>query len=422
MFKICAQSYQVQQVRHPRSRCNTTYELISTRTATKPTHHNMTLKLKLSSRRDKAANAAVAEAETQAQADQPTNIFAIVSGAFQEVVSMAEDMHTIIVADEDALKKKREEEEAMKAAKAKQVSVFRTISTKRSSSRKKQIHPSKGKEEKANAKQPSSSKTKEIEVGKNKQPTSTNIEAKPVGFLRTISMKRSASRKKQINPSKEEIANTEQPSSSNTEVIRVVKNEQPNMETKESTVEEITEEPSSSEVDVTENPDNLAKLTVKLDQKEKQLVKLKQQLSKAEGEAAEAKQIISDLSEKYSSYLYGDNDQSQLDQRDKYDLNQRDELAYKVLSVGNDWLAEDTKQRITDLSANYVYDDDDRSQSDHDDRSQSDDEDHQSESDDEDQSQSQSDSDDDEGYDASEPTFEFSSKSMMYLSGIYSEQ
>ena len=370
----------------------------------------MTLKLKLSNRRDKAANAAVAE--TQAQADQPTNIFAIVSGAFQEVVSMAEDMHTIIVADEDALKKKREEEEAMKAAKAKQVSVFRTISTKRSSSRKKQIHPSK--EEKANAEQPSSSKTKEIEVGKNKQPTSTNIEAKPVGFLRTISMKRSASRKKQINPSKEEIANTEQPSSSNTEVIRVVKNEQPNMETKESTVEEITEEPSSSELDVTENPDNLAKLTVKLDQKEKQLSKLKQQLSKAEGEAAEAKQIISDLSEKYSSYLYGDNEQSQLDQRDKYEQNQRDECD------GNDWLAEDTKQRITDLSAkysNYVYDDDDRSQSDHDDRSQSDD-------DDLSQSESDNDSvgDDEEGYDASKPTFEFSSKSMMYLSGIYSGQ
>lgn len=162
-----------------------------------------------------------------------------------------------------------------------------------------------------------------------------------------------------------------------------------------SACEKQKDELTTSNIEVKGSLVTLAKAMMELDKKGKQLAKLKQQLSKAEREATESQQLIITLSRKYklNTYLYGDD----------WIAAETDHIVSNLSENPVDWLAAEAKQSVTALSENYNSyrygdNDEDQSQSDSDDDSVGDDE---------------------EGYDASNPTFKFSSNSLMYLSGFY---
>eukprot|EP00986_Skeletonema_menzelii_P003944 scaffold1292_cov105-Skeletonema_menzelii.AAC.4 len=264
----------------------------------------------------------------------------------------------------------------------------------------------------------SSSETQER--GLNEEQPMQSVIPEPTKFSRSLSMKRNSSSAPLAKPMKEtstlkmpqeKETEAEQPTSSNTgmkespteEIGNGVKNigngvknqptsqtlkakgccatfTEPTKETNacekkqevEKTTKQITKQPTSFTMEVKGSTDNLAKLMRKLDKKEKKLVHLKKELSKAEVEAAETKESIDALTAKYNSFLYGDDDQS-----------------------GDD--------------GSSIWDDE-RSQSDDDEQSQCGDDD-QRQSDDE-----TSIWDDEDGYDAIDTAFDFTSKSLMLIS------
>ena len=247
----------------------------------------MTLKKKLLRRR--------AEAKApEPEAENPTNAIAkilndastAVSGAFREVVSMADDIHAIIVADEDEVKKKREEEEEKKMTIISKV--FNTINVKRN------ISPA-----------PSATSMKETnacekwENEKNaEQPTSPNTEVK--GSTATLLAKHMA----KFDKTTKQIAKLEQ---------QISKIEEEMVDTKHSVRalaakfialskdKDRSEQPTSSNMELKGSPATLAKLMTNLEKKEKQFKDLKQQLSKAEVEAAETKESIDALTATFCS-------------------------------------------------------------------------------------------------------------------------
>ena len=285
--------------------------------------------------------------------------FSRASDAFyKEAVSMADDMHAIIVADEEKVIKEREEEEKKKAAAAeppvtvtdpstppsnsKPVGFFKTISMRRNrSSVKKEsmaddIHTINVADEDKVIKEREEEEKKAEEEKKKTEDTEPPVTdpatppSKSIGFLRTISMKRNKSSvTKQTSPCEEE-ANEEQPSASR-KIGNGKKNQppSPNMETKGSTttaskpmkvtstrekekIEANAEQPissgkeakgTSSGKEVKGGPLDLAKLMTKLDKQASQVQKLQQELSKTKEEELATRKAIAALAAKFRDVL-----------------------------------------------------------------------------------------------------------------------
>ena len=227
-----------------------------------------------------------------ASAAVSTAVSTAVSGAadtvYKEAVSMADDMHAIILADEKEVIKKREEEEAEDEEElpesatapstptSKPVGFFRTISLTRKSSRKKQTSPYEEEEEVVVPEQQSSSNTEANEA----QPSGSNKEKKETRSIFAKLKPRFG--KKKIEPTRQ----------SNFDEVMV--------ETMKETIaceeeEQIEEQPTSSKIEVKGSPATLAKLMTKLDKTAKYVEKLQQELSKTKEEELQTRVAINAL-------------------------------------------------------------------------------------------------------------------------------
>jgi len=212
--------------------------------------------LKFLSRRAAAPTVDVAVAAAVAEPEKRTNAmadaWAAIAGAFQEVAS---DMHAVIVADEDEVKKKRLEEEKKADEEKKRLKqrvgiakVIGKVNVKRSRSfAKKKISPSEMPKEEAHVEQPIAkvptkdtatvkrsrsfakkkiSPSETQEKGMNEEQPMQSVIPGPTKFSRSLSMKRNSSSAPLAKTMKETSAcetqeketNAEQPTSSNTGV------------------------------------------------------------------------------------------------------------------------------------------------------------------------------------------------------------
>eukprot|EP00986_Skeletonema_menzelii_P003945 scaffold1292_cov105-Skeletonema_menzelii.AAC.5 len=367
--------------------------------------------------------------------------WAAIAGAFQEVAS---DMHAVIVADEDEVKKKRLDEEKKADEEKKRLKqrvgiakVIGKVNGKRSRSfAKKKISPSETPKEEAHVKQPiakvptnntatvkrsrsfakkkiSPSETQERGLKLNEEQPMQSVIPEPTKFSRSLSMKRNSSSAPLVKPmneagtfetTQEKETKAEQPTSSNTgmkdshtaEIGNGVKNHPSSqtMKTKGScaTFTEPTKETNACE-------------------KKREVETTTKQITKQPTSfTMEVKGSTDNLSKLMTK----------LDRKEKRLVKLKKELNKAEVE------AAETKESIDALTAKYnsfLYGDDDQSGDDgssiwDDEQSQSDD-DEQSQYGDDDQRQSDDESsvwDDKDGDDAIDTAFDFTSKSLMLIS------
>jgi len=402
--------------------------------------------LKFLSRRAAAPTVDVAVAAAVAEPEKRTNAmadaWAAIAGAFQEVAS---DMHAVIVADEDEVKKKRLEEEKKADEEKKRLKqrvgiakVIGKVNVKRSRSfAKKKISPSEMPKEEAHVEQPIAkvptkdtatvkrsrsfakkkiSPSETQEKGMNEEQPMQSVIPGPTKFSRSLSMKQNSSSAPLAKPMKEisslettqeKETEAEQPTSSNTgmkdshtaEIGNGVKNHPSSqtMKTKGScaTFTEPTKETNACE-------------------KKREVETITKQITKQPTSfTMEVKGSTDNLSKLMTK----------LDKKEKKLVKLKKKLNKAEVE------AAETKESIDALTAKYnsfLYGDDDQSGDDGSsiwDDEQSDD-DKQSQYGDDDQRQSDDESsicDDEESYDAIDTTFDFTSKSLMLISEKFNQ-
>eukprot|EP00984_Skeletonema_dohrnii_P013000 scaffold5341_cov125-Skeletonema_dohrnii-CCMP3373.AAC.5 len=208
-----------------------------------------------------------------------------VASIFQEAVSMADDMHTIIIADIDEESVKEAQDEEQKTVQPVSTMQIRTIEVKGSPATATLTEPMpmqetiscETREDETNAGQPTSSR---MEVKENPSPTTLTQ------LMTTLDL------------------NEEQPTITKKEVKR----NPATLAKLMSKLHKKEKQPTNTNKEVEGSPATLAKLMTKLDKKEKQIVKLEEQMKKTEHEVVETKKSIRALAAKFRGVLEGDDD------------------------------------------------------------------------------------------------------------------
>jgi len=226
-----------------------------------------------------------------------------VASVFQEAVSMADDMHTIIIADIDEESVKEAQDEEQKTVQPVAAMRIRTIEVKGNPATATLAEPMQEtiscetREDESNAGRPTSSRSR-VEVKGNSSPTTlTQLMTTPD-------------------------LNEEQPTTTNTK--KEVKRNPATLAKLMSKLHKKEKQPTTNK-EVEGSPATLAKLITKLDKKEKQIVKLEQQINKAEHEVVETKKSIRALAAKFRGVLEGDDDNKVHDNQTRDDQTDCDQ-------------------------------------------------------------------------------------------------
>ncbi|KAK1748186.1 hypothetical protein QTG54_000125 [Skeletonema marinoi] len=227
-----------------------------------------------------------------------------VASVFQEAVSMADDMHTIIIADIDEESVKEAHDEEQKPVQPVAAMLIRTIEVKGSPATATLTEPMQEtmscetREDESNACQPTSSRSR-VEVKGNSSPaTLTQLMTTPD-------------------------LNEEQPTTTNTK--KEVKRNSATLAKLRSKLHKKEKQPTTTNKEAEGSPATLAKLMTKLDKKEKQIVKLEQQINKTEHEVVETKKSIRALAAKFRGVLEGDDDNKVHDNQTRDDRTDCDQ-------------------------------------------------------------------------------------------------
>ena len=259
---------------------------------------------------DSTSPVACNDTNTSASAEEPNTmeqflnnassaVSSAVASVFQEAVSMADDMHTIIIADIDEESVKEAQDEEQKTAQPVSAMQIRTIEVKGSPATATFAEPMQLQEtiscetrgDESNAGQPASSR---MEV--KESPSPTNL----IQLMTTLDL------------------NEEQPTNTKKEVKR----NSATLAKLMSKLHKKEKQPTNTNKEAEGSPATLAKLMTKLDKKEKQIVKLEQQIIKTEHEVVETKKSIRALAAKFRGVLEGDDDNKVHDKQTRDDLSQ----------------------------------------------------------------------------------------------------